>query len=86
MEFEDIKCKKNVHATVTNPHKRCGEKGNLLVIGYRFEEINQYLPLINVCYNEAKGIAFYTEHFLHGEEIKCKFPQLFYRFEVCHGC
>lgn len=85
LEFEDVKCRKTVHATVMNIRKHCGEKGTTLVIGYSFEELNDYLPLINVCYNQAKGIAFYSEHILHGEEIKCKFLQLVIIFQ-CEFC
>lgn len=72
LEFEDIACIKSVKANVRKQTSKCGERGTLLTIGYSFEESGEHLPLIKVCYYAAKGVTLYTEHLLHGAEIKCE--------------
>lgn len=74
-----MRCSKVVHASVTNVRSRCGGKGNTLLIGYSFDQTEEILPLIHVCYDEKEGKTLFTQHMLYGNELKCK---IFFKFQM----
>lgn len=78
LHFEDVKCTKSVQASVRSLSRKCEEDGNSYEIGFNLEDINDWLPLIFICYNEVKGAALYSFHLLHGKEIKCKLTEFQY--------
>ncbi|XP_044258702.1 uncharacterized protein LOC123007458 [Tribolium madens] len=70
VNFRDLQCNKIIKGTVFKTTKKCGDnKGRIYKIGYQISSRN-FLTLIEVCYDPSSGSTLYTEHLLHGQDIK----------------
>lgn len=70
--FHNFKCKNDIRGDVRKTSTECADgKGYITEIGYQITR-NDWFTLIKICYDDSTGSVFYTQHYLHGSEIKCK--------------
>lgn len=69
---DDLQCKKEVRSNVRNTGKKCGnDEGYFKEIGYQITT-NEWVTLIEICYDDDRGATLYTKHDLIGNEIARK--------------
>lgn len=70
--FDELQCTSPIKAEVQPTKSRCAQnRGKLINIGFK-PSGNNWLQLIQVCYDEEIGSTLYTEHILNGDAINCK--------------
>lgn len=71
ISLNQLNCTKQIGSVVKNSNTKCANGVGIgKIIGFQIE--HKFIKLINVCYDEAKSIAIYTQHYVDGSNIKCK--------------
>lgn len=66
VQFKDIKCQEKATSVVLDTKVK-NPKGQVLKIGFQESTGADFVPLIQVLYNQKTGTTLYTKHLLHGK-------------------
>ncbi|KAF2895398.1 hypothetical protein ILUMI_10778 [Ignelater luminosus] len=69
--FNQLQCSAPAKGSIAFTNTRCGNnRGKIINIGYKIPDNNNWITLIEVCYDSNEGNALYSQHVLYGEAIK----------------
>ncbi|RZC39632.1 Endonuclease NS domain containing protein [Asbolus verrucosus] len=70
VNFHDLQCKHTIRGMVSKTTKKYGNnQGRIYRIGYQLSS-RHFITLIAVCYDSNIDSVLYTEHFLHGQDVR----------------
>lgn len=75
-QFNQLECSVPIKGSIAFTNTRCGHnRGQIINIGYKIPD-NNWITLIQVCYDSNEGNALYAQHVLYGQAIKCTLNEI----------